>query len=136
MLAGHACTFVASREGLIELHATGWVLCRWQDITKAFLYPYYGRQIAIGVILNEDPAAQEASATVNGSRITRYERWQDKRRVRIQSDKLNTGVDLLILSPFCRFGIVSLWNGIRLAIENPSRAHQLPPASTFIKNVR
>lgn len=131
-LIGSVSSFVSTREGILELHRLGWVLYRWENFADVFLTSI-GSVNAVAMIVAEEPANGDHSAPPEDRvQKSKFDRWNELRGKRRERWIRDHGVDLYVLEPACRFGIVSLWHGAQLAMNKPPQADGLPSMSEFI----
>lgn len=125
-------SYVAVREGLLELHADGWWLYPWEAISGAELVTMGASMRAINISLNVDLSSLEPTSRP-GRNSASIEQWKKKRLERWMKHKAYYGGDVLLVDPKCLFGIVSMWNATRMALSDSSQRMKLPPASEFTK---
>jgi hypothetical protein len=130
-LQGNLSSFVASREGLIEWHQTGWILYRWNEITLASLMTFANMPVIAIMLRIPDKELHRSEPPHDKALLPSYERWY-QRRARVRKHYVKDyGVDLAISMAQCREDIVSLWHSIELAKAVPSQAELLRPGSDF-----
>ncbi len=123
-------SFVATRDGLLELHSCGTILYRWENIDEAFLVNIAASSMAIAITLNVDLPAVEPQMQP-GLDNTAREKWQRKYRERWVTNKHQYQADLLIIDGRCLYGIVNLWDAIRLVLADDTQRMNLPPTSSY-----
>jgi len=130
-LQGALSSFVASQEGLIELHKTGWILYRWHEISLASLMTSANMPVISIMLAIPDQELHRSEPPHDKSLLPSYEEWYQRRKRQQKHYSKDYGVDLAIGISQCREDIVSLWHSIQLAKAEPSQAQLLRPGSDF-----
>lgn len=112
MWKGDVHSFVACREGLIDLHSTGWILYPWNAISDIALITGAGNIRVIAMNFIRPISEVEIIGQTPESKSEQFKKFVDSRTKKNQTNALFYGYDLVVHPIFCRFGIVDLWRQI------------------------
>lgn len=132
MIAKKSISYAACREGVLELYQEWYVLYPWDDILTSGLSEIAERILNVSILLTHDEHEYPCSQPpTEPGKLQRYNNWQANRSTRNRANFECHGVQLRFGDAKCLYGIVNVWHSIGLAMSEPSRKDQLPPASAL-----